>query len=160
MEMLYQIFKGIGNRSLSPQMKLRSTLEAEKSPISRKVLAIHQGLYPQSWAMCQPVFSICACLVCFPNTSPSQLHVTHEGYSGCLKSSMTHLRGMSGSPRKTYMAQNNMHSSFPPLRKKCFKNAWRETDLSGPHGKCEHLPQPSLGCQEEEERDNQVATSS
>lgn len=72
---------------------------------------------------------------------------------GYLKSPMIHLCGMSGSPRKTYMAQNNMHSSFSPMRNKCFKNAWGKMGLSDPRGKCEHLPQSS-----QEERDSQVAT--
>lgn len=66
---------------------------------------------------------------------------------------MAHLCGMSGAPRKAYMEQNNMHDSFSPLRKKCSKNVWGETDLSGPQGRREHLPQSSPGCQEEEKKD-------
>ena len=62
---------------------------------------------------------------------------------------------MSGSPRKTYMEQNNIHSSFSPLRKKILKNVWGETDLSGANGMCEHLPLllPRFEEEEEEEKD-------
>ena len=105
------------------------------------------------------VFHVCL-PVCFPNTVLHSCMSHTKDILGCLKSSMIHLNGMSGSPRNTYMAQHNMRSNFPPLGEKCFKNAWGDTDPSGPHGKCEHLPQPSPGCQEEEERHNQVATSS
>ena len=60
---------GVYHRPLSPQMKSRFPPPAsEKKLISWKVLKSHQGFCPQSWAMSQSVFSICACLVCIPDT--------------------------------------------------------------------------------------------
>lgn len=105
--------------------------------------------------MRQPVFSICACLVCFPQHEvPGSCMLHMKDILGYLKSSMIHLYGMSGSPRKTYM-----HHSFPPLRKKRSKNG-EEADLSGPHGRREHLPQSSPGHQEEEEEEEDEPSSS
>lgn len=64
---------------------------------------------------------------------------------------------MSGSPRKTYMEQNNMHNSFSPLReKKVFESVWGETDLSGTHGTCKHLPLSSPGYEEEKEENDKT----
>ena len=117
------------------------------------------GSLPQFQATHQSVFSICACFVCFPWHEVPHSYMLHvRDILSYLKSSMTHLCGMSGSPRKTYMEQNNMHDSFSPLRKKCSRNVWGETDLSDPQGRCEHLPQSSRGCQEEEEEKDETSS--
>lgn len=110
--------------------------------------------------------SVCVChlrLPCMlsPTQGPSQLYVTHEGYSGVLEVIDDSSLWNEWLTKKVIHGIEQHAYSFCPLRKKCSKYAWGETDLGGPHGRCECLPQSTPGHQEKEEkRGSQVAISS
>ena len=135
--MLYLVFTKVHSRPLSSQRKLGATaLESESRPCHGKFSQTLRTSATIPGHALVWVLHLCLPRVFTLTQAPSQLYVTHEGYSGFLE-----VIGDSSvwnewlTKRDTLTEQNNMHNSFSSLRKTCSKNVWGETDFSDLQGR-------------------------